>query len=143
MLIQMTPQQVTDNWPTILHIIKPALRSDNKRSATDLIIALGSGMMQAYIISDKAKGIIVTSQGLTKGKKPKMGLWVLFAAGEVLGGPHARVKTMRQIMSDDVIPLARSRGCKEVIIEAGRWAGVLNDFRKVPKVGGMTLRKAV
>ncbi len=142
MLVQMTPKQIGDNWLTILHILKPALRTD-KRSAMDLMVSLGSGMMQAYVIDGAGKGIIVTSQGTTKGKKPKMGLWVLFAAGTLSGGPKSRLQTMRDIMHDDVEPLAKSRGCDEVIVEAGRWARVLSDFKKVPKPGGMTLRKAV
>jgi hypothetical protein len=144
MLIQMTPQQVTDNWPTILHILKPALNSD-KRSATDVLMALGSGMMQAYVLSDKAKGILVTSLGFTKGKKPKRGLWVMFAAGEIAGGPKARVETMEEIMLLDVIPMARQRECDEVIVEAPRWWPILKrmGFKMAPRPGGMTLRKAI
>jgi len=140
----MDAKQINDNWPTILHILRPALNSD-KRSATEVLTALGSGMMQAYIVKDRAKGILVTSQGYTKGKKPKMGLWVMFAAGEIEGGPKARVETMEEIMALDVIPLARDRGCKEVVVEAPRWWPILKrmGFKMAPKPGGMTLRKAV
>jgi hypothetical protein len=142
MLVQMTPSQITENWPTILSILNPALRTDNKKSAMDLLKSLGSGMMQAYVVDGPAKGILVTSQGLTKGRKPKMGLWVLFAAGTVAGGPRKRLHSMREI-ADEVVTLAKERKCKEVIVEAERWSRVLSGFKKVPKPGGMTLRKAV
>lgn len=126
-IVLLDRKQVMAAWGQIVQAIAPALRRE-QRSSWPVLDALIRGDFECWRIGDQ--GYVVSSVGYVEQTEIKA-CWLVFAAGEVPGGPKARVRLCQEILRW-FEALARKAGCREMRFETRRaWRHVLADYEEI------------
>lgn len=113
--------RIAQLWPVIAEILAPAVRADPSQTMEGLRNSLAEGSDRLLSISGPGHALMVikVSSGLT--------CWIRYLAGNIEGGPKARVKTIRAAVQH-LEAVAREAGCTEIQLCGRDWARILPDY---------------
>ena len=119
---------IPNEWGWIGPRLAKAIETDPERTPVDVLRELASGELHLWLVTGfEASGLVVTTAGQVLGTGRK-GFWVLYAQGEVSGGPRQRLAAYRDLMSL-FEKMASDCGADEIWIEArSEWGRALADY---------------
>lgn len=122
---------IPGEWGWIGPRLAKAIETDPERTPADVLRELAAGELHLWlIIGFEASGLVVTTAGQVR-DTGRLGFWVLYAQGEVSGGPRQRVAAYRDMMNL-FAEMARDCGADEIWVEARpEWGRALTDYELV------------
>jgi hypothetical protein len=122
---------IPSEWGWIGPRLAKAIETDPERTPEDVLCELVSGELHLWLASGPdVSGLVVTTAGYVIGTGRK-GFWVLYAQGEVSGGPRQRLAAYSGMMGL-FETMARDCGAEEVWVEArSQWGRALKDYELV------------
>lgn len=116
------PARIARLWPVIAEILAPAVQSDPRQTMEGLHKRLADGADRLLAISGPGHALMVIEV------TDSLVCWVKYLAGQVEGGPKARIGVIRAAV-EQIEAVARHAGCTEIKL-CGRetWARILPDY---------------
>lgn len=114
--------RIERDWPVIAEILAPAVRNDPLQTMEGLHRRLESGADSLLHISGHGHALMVieVTDGLV--------CWVKYLAGQIEGGPKARVSIIRGAV-EHIEAMARDAGCSEIRLCGRDWSRILKTYR--------------
>jgi len=130
-LRQIPAAAIPREWEWVERRLSRAIDTDPQRAPADVLAGLVAGDLVLWLITGpEASGLAVTTAG-TVGDTDRTGFWILYAEGDVGGGPRQRIATYRDMVGL-FEEMARDCGTDEIWIEARpEWGRALVDFETV------------
>jgi hypothetical protein len=119
--VHVDPARIEREWPVIAEILAPAVREDPRQTIEGLHKRLASGSDRLLHISGSGDALMVIE--VTDG----LACWVKYLAGQIEGGPRARVATIRAAV-EHIEAVARNAGCTEIKLCGRDWSAILPDY---------------
>lgn len=109
---------VAANWPWLSEKLEPAVRPDPNMTMQVLYSRLVNGPDLALVASGEASGVVVME--VTEDAE----CWVKYVAGKITGGPHKRLRVMREAMAW-IERAAANAGCVGINVCGRDWSRIL------------------
>lgn len=115
------PARIDRDWPVIAEILTPVVRQDPRQTLGGLHKRLAEGADWLFQISGPGVALIVFE------KPVSLSCWVKYLAGQIEGGPKARVAIIRAAV-EHIEKMARDAGCTEVCLCGRDWHRILPSY---------------
>lgn len=120
--VHVDPARIEREWPVIAEILAPAVRNDPRQTMEGLHKRLARGADRLLHISGPGHALMVIEV------TDSLVCWVKYLAGQIEGGPKARVAVMRSAV-EHIEAVARNAGCTEIKLCGRDWARILPSYR--------------
>ena len=121
----LNAEEIARNWDWLGPMLKPAIDPDPGNTVEDVYASLVNGPDLLTLASGGGNVAIVFE--IT----PDAICWLKYMAGNVMGGPKARIKTIREGLSH-IEQKAADAGCYEMRICGRDWSVLLSDYEPMP-----------
>lgn len=116
------PMQIDRDWPILANLLAPALRQDPSQTLEGLHERLSKGAEKLLHISGPGHALMVLEV------TDELVCWVKYLAGQIEGGPKARITVFRYCIST-LEQIARDAGCTEIRLCGRDWRKILPDYQ--------------
>jgi len=120
--VHVEPARIERDWPVIAEILAPAVQADPRQTLEGLHRRLETGADRLLAISGPGHALMVIEVA------SDLVCWVKYLAGQIEGGPKARIATIRSVMAQ-LEAVARNAGCTEIRLCGRDWSTILPTYR--------------